>query len=127
MDVVATRTLVIWCPAWKGSVRDFEGVVTALEAVTPLIELTDPGTCAFAARGPSRYFGGDKALVHEVVRRTQRALQTLGNPGPVRVGLADGPFAARVAAFREKALVTVVAPGSSATFLRGFSVHGRDD
>jgi len=127
VDVVATRTLVIWCPAWNGNVRDFEVVVTALEAVTPLIELTDPGTCAFATRGPSRYFGGDKALVHEVVRRTQRALQTLGNPGPVRVGLADGPFAARVAAFREEALVTVVAPGSSATFLRGFSVHVLDN
>ncbi|NIR38770.1 MAG: DNA polymerase Y family protein, partial [Actinobacteria bacterium] len=47
--------------------RAFEPVAAALDDVTPRIEITRPGTCAFATRGPSRYFGGDEAVA-ELVR-----------------------------------------------------------
>ncbi|NIS33406.1 MAG: hypothetical protein GWN73_23965, partial [Actinobacteria bacterium] len=42
-------------------------MAAALDDVTPRIEITRPGTCAFATRGPSRYFGGDEAVA-ELVR-----------------------------------------------------------
>src|SRR5438094_214137 len=37
--------------------RAFEPVVAAVETVTPRVEIIRPGLCAFATRGPSRYFG----------------------------------------------------------------------
>ncbi|MBW3557856.1 MAG: DNA polymerase Y family protein, partial [Actinobacteria bacterium] len=69
--------------------RAFEPVVATLDSLCPRIEILRPGCCAFATRGPSRYFGGDEALTALVV-------QTV--PVPCRVGVADGPFAALLAA-----------------------------
>ncbi len=75
--------------------RLFEPVVAALDDVTPRVELTRPGTCALGMRGPSRYFGGDAAvseLVHE------RLAEVVAGRTDVRIGIADGPFAAELAA-----------------------------
>ena len=50
--------------------RVFEPVVAALDALTPRVEITEPGRVAFPTRGPSRFFGGDDALAaraHAVV------------------------------------------------------------
>ena len=41
--------------------RAFEPLAVALDVLTPRIEMTRPGTIAFATHGPSRYFGGDDA------------------------------------------------------------------
>ena len=47
--------------------RAFEPVVAAVEAaVCPRVEIVRPGVCAFATRGPSRYFGGDEELAATV-------------------------------------------------------------
>src|SRR5690606_3214146 len=54
--------------------RAFEPVPAALEALTPRIEITRPGTCAFPTRGPSRYHGGDEALAHLAAARAAEAL-----------------------------------------------------
>ena len=59
--------------------RAFEPVVGGLEALTPRVEVTRPGTCAFATRGPSRYYGGDDALADRVGRGARRRA-----PGPPR-------------------------------------------
>ena len=75
--------------------RAFEPVVAALDDVTPALEVSRPGTCSFAARGPSRYFGGDGILAGKVL---ERVTQALGGRAEVRVGIADGPFTAAVAA-----------------------------
>lgn len=75
--------------------RAFEPVLAALDDVTPRVEVTRPGTCAFAMRGPGRYFGGDAAvadLVH------QRLGDALAGRTDLRIGIADGPFAAALAA-----------------------------
>jgi protein ImuB len=89
--------------------RWFEPVVAALEHFTPLIEIVRPGLCQFATRGPSRYFGGDEALVALV-------LQAITHVGvAAQIGIADGPFAAAMAA-RSNA-VHVVPPGESPVFL----------
>lgn len=93
--------------------RAFEPVVAGLEAAfVPAVEVLQPGACAFATRGPSRYFGGDDALadtVHATVAR-------LGVDA--RVGIADGVFAATLAARRGR----VVERGRSAAFVAPFPV-----
>ena len=101
--------------------RAFEPVVVAVEAFTPEVEIVRPGVCAVATRGPSRYFGGDDALVGLVAAAVDGALPE-GAP-PCRVGVADGPFAAERAA---RAGVVVPA-GSSAAFLSGFPVSTLGD
>ena len=101
--------------------RAFEAVLVALDGVTPLVEVTAPGCATFPTRGPSRYFGGDEALAAHVAALVRAALDPLGPPGevPVGVGVADGPFAASLAARRGAARgePLVVAPGASAAFL----------
>ncbi|HVL92270.1 MAG TPA: hypothetical protein VM264_02905, partial [Acidimicrobiales bacterium] len=46
--------------------RVFEPVVAAVEALAVRVEVLRPGVCALGSRGPSRYFGGDGALVARV-------------------------------------------------------------
>ena len=101
--------------------RAFEPVVVAVEAFTPEVEIVRPGVCAVATRGPSRYFGGDDALVGLVAAAVERALPE-GAPA-CRVGVADGPFAAERAA-RGGVVVPV---GASAAFLAGFPVSTLGD
>lgn len=75
--------------------RAFEPVALALEALTPRIEITHPGAVTFPTRGPSRYHGGDRALA---TTAAARAVEVLPPDATVRVGVADGPFAAMLAA-----------------------------
>ena len=98
--------------------RLFESVVAACEAFTPRIEIVRPGTCAFATRGPSRYFGGDAPLARQVRDRVREALSQRTD---CRIGIADGPFAAAIAA-RAVPSPHVVAPGNAAEFLAPLSV-----
>ena len=99
--------------------RAFEPVVAALDAVTPQVEVSGPGMCAFAAGGPSRYFGGDGVLAGMVL---ERVTQALGGRTGVRVGIADDPFTAAVAAELADE-VCIVEPGGSAAFLAPLSVR----
>ena len=91
--------------------REFEPLVATLDELTPRIEVNEAGRCAFPTHGPARYFGGDEPLA-----RRARALvgAVLGDRGVVHVGVADGPFAAMLAANDE----AVIVPRSmSPTFL----------
>ena len=101
--------------------RAFEPMLIAVEAVTPRVEVTRPGRCAFPTRGPSRYFGGDTALAHRVVDLVAEALE---GRGEVRVGVADSPFAAGLAARGDR--VTVIPPAGNAAFLAPFPVAALD-
>ena len=92
--------------------RAFEPVAAALEALTPRIEVAHPGTCAFPTRGPSRYHGGDEALA---ARAAGLAADALRGRGPVRVGVADGPFAAGLAARRRPGGTVGAIAGAGAT------------
>lgn len=86
--------------------RAWEPVVASIEELTPTIEVIAPGQAALATRGPSRYFGGDRALGELVARTVDAAVcATVGVPVGVpvgqpgcRVGLADGRFVAGLAA-----------------------------
>lgn len=108
--------------------RRFEPVVAALSDVAPLIEVTRPGRCAIPTRGPSRYFGGDRSLVDEVVARVMAVLHETGIAMPgedaVRVGVADGDFAAGLAARSTSSddAGAVIGVGGSAAFLAPLSI-----
>ena len=84
--------------------RAWEPVVAALGDVCPRIEVVVPGRLAFPTRGPARYFGGDRALTRLVAARTGAA-----------AGIADGPFAALLAARSSGGVV--VPAGESPAFL----------
>ena len=96
--------------------RTFEVLARTMEELTPRVQLERPGLLSFPTRGPSRYFGGDEALVVQV--RAATASAGLGE-APVRVGVADSRFAARLAARRD----TVVPAGATAAFLASWPVR----
>lgn len=87
--------------------RTFEPLVAAIEAIAPGVEITRPGLVAIGARGPSRYFGSEDAVLHAL----SRTLSELS--ADVLIGAADGAFAAEQAARRG----LVIAPGQAGEFL----------
>jgi len=91
--------------------REFEPIIGALDELTPRIEVSEAGRCAFPTRGPARYFGGDDALARRALALVSAALD---GRGVAHVGVADGPFAALLAAADG---MTVVPRGMSPTFL----------
>jgi protein ImuB len=102
--------LVVHAEEPQVQVRCFEQVASVVESFCPRIEVVRPGLCAVPARGPSRYFGGEQALA-ELVRGAvaERGFECA-------VGIADGVFAAVLAARVEPA-GTVVPPGEATRFL----------
>jgi protein ImuB len=98
--------------------RLFEPVLAVLDDITPRVEVTRPGTCAFALRGPARYFGGDQ-VVAELVH--QRMADALAGRTDLRVGIADGPFAAGLAA-RSAVPTHIVGVGDSPSFLASMPI-----
>ena len=96
-----------------------ERVIAAVTGFCPDVEVVEPGVCAFGARGPARYFGGETALA----ARITAALADLGEES--RTGVADGLFAALLAARDGRN----VPPGGTARFLAAQPVSvlaGRD-
>ena len=94
--------------------RAFEPVVAAVEAFTPGVEIVRPGACAFATRGPSRYFGGDASLAAKVAEAVDAVLAGMAAGAPrCRVGVADGRLAAELAALSSRG-EPVVVPGAGA-------------
>lgn len=79
--------------------RAFERVVQEVTAIVPRVEITEPGTLTFLSRGPSRYFGGDTAMA-ATVTRIANEMAGLCSGGSFGLGIADGRFAAGVAARR---------------------------
>jgi protein ImuB len=93
--------------------REFDPIVRLVADMAPRLEIVEPGSIALAARGPSRYFGGDRSLAERLVER-------VGEVAPVAVGVADGRSAAAIAArvaARRHDRVLVVPSGSSSAFV----------
>jgi protein ImuB len=117
------RVLVLSCPDWLvpeyqqagPAVRAFEPVVGIATDFCPQVEVLRPGACAFAARGPARYFGGEG----ELAARLAAAVSQRGFA--CRVGIADGLFAAELAARAEPSGL-IVPPGETVEFLAGLPV-----
>ena len=140
-DDRSRRVLAVRCPAWNPpslvsrqagypKVREFEQVVGAVQQFCPRIEVLRPGLCAFAVRGPARYFGGEAELGSKVAE----AVTLLGYD--CGAGIADGMFAALLAsrdallaAGDGSAPVRIVPPGGTPAFLapRAVTVLGEPD
>jgi protein ImuB len=99
--------------------RAFEPVLVAVEELTPWVEVLRPGECAFPARGAARYHGGEPALAVTVTAAVHAAL---GGQSGCRVGIADGTFAAGLAARHQ----AIVPPGGSRAFLAPLPVTALD-
>ena len=83
--------------------RVFEPIVGVLDALTPRVEITKPGLVAFPTRGPSRFFGGDDALV----ARAHAVVSAVVSVAGVTIGIADGIFAATLAAHADRPTLVV--------------------
>lgn len=94
--------------------RLFEAMATAMERITPRIEVLRPGVCACPARGAARYYGGEPALRDQVMRTAAEAGFSCG------AGIADGVFAAWLAA--RTGDPAIVPTGGSADFLAPYPV-----
>lgn len=97
--------------------RLFEPVAAALDAITPRVEVAGPGLIGFPTRGPAQFFGGEQALAQATLRQVQPILARRGH---VRVAIADGVFAARLAARAAAGTggsIRIIEPGGSARFL----------
>ncbi len=120
--------------------RVFEPLVVAVESVIPGVEVRGPGECVVPIRGAARYFGGEEAAVGEVRRALAAAWPAaarLAGPagtGPAAtgppwalpscgIGVADGPFAAGIAARTD----VVVPPAGTAAFLAPLPIDLLDD
>ncbi len=100
--------------------RAFESVARAVATIAPDLEITRPGLLSLATRGPARYHGGEEPLVTAIAAIAgEAAAVTCGVVSAgVCVGVADGPFAAALAARRN----LVVPVGGSPGFLAPFPV-----
>lgn len=109
--------------------RRFEPVLAAVETFTPRLEVALPGACALATRGPSRYFGGDEQLAARIAGAVDEVLSGLDPSARCRIGIADGPFAARLAARhrRTQEAPLVVSDGESPDFLAGLPLSALVD
>ena len=111
-----------------GESRRWEQAVAAVEEFAPGVEVLQPGWLALGARGPARYFGGDLALAAKVAAAVEEAASRDGAgaewAGFCRVGVADGLFAAQLAAGTAAPGEPVVVPrGASAGFLAPFPLQ----
>ena len=123
-DQPPPRIMVVSCPELRsagpgppgaGEARLLERMIAVVTGFCPNVEVVEPGVCAFGARGPARYFGGEAALAARIVA----AVADLG--AQARAGVADGLFAALLAAGASLANdsdpVRVIPPGRTAEFL----------
>ncbi|MGH3199302.1 MAG: DNA polymerase Y family protein [Streptosporangiaceae bacterium] len=101
-----------WDPGDIGAARLLDRVIAVVTGFCPNVEVVEPGVCAFGARGPARYFGGETALA-------ARIIAALADLAQSRVGVADGLFAALLAvgAASGSYATLVIPPGGSAGFL----------
>jgi protein ImuB len=107
--------------------RSFEPVTTAVETIMPGVQVLRPGLCAVRVKGPSRYYGSEENTA-AVVFTTLAAIGLTD----VRIGIADGPFAAEQAAKTAEetddadAPLCIIPPGRSPWFLSTFPLEVLD-
>ena len=123
------RLLAVRCPGLieedesGGVLRAFDRVVAAVEASCPWVTVVRTGICTLPIRGPARYFGGEHAVVDlvtaaavEAVEAAAEAVEGGSSVEAVEVGIAEGTFAAVLAARTG----TIVEPGGTTAFLAPF-------
>ncbi len=118
------RLLAIWCPELVEEQEDgrrartFGRVLDTAATFSPAVEVVRPGVCAMRSRGPSRYFGGDERLARRLAAALSDLLASNLPPmAPPQIGVADGLFAALLAARAATGGPVVVDPGGTPAFL----------
>jgi protein ImuB len=110
-----------------GDARRFENVVTHIAALIPRVEITEPGMLSFLAKGPSRYFGGEAAMAERMTTLATGVVGDVAAVGGFGMGIADGRFAAAIAARQASACGSpVIVPSgvdATADFLAPLSVQ----
>lgn len=101
--------------------RLFAPLIDIVEGLVAGVQVVRPGLIALAARGPARYYGGEKAAA--LALRGALAAEA----DDVRIGIADGPFAAELAARTAATTAAeqglrIVPAAASGPFLAPFSV-----
>lgn len=116
------------CPALEIVAADpdrdakaYEPIVERLEAVVSGVQVVRPGLCRIRARGPERYFAGERPAALALLA----AIRELGIEH-ASAGVADGPFTAQIAA-RIGDPVRVVPVGASAGFLAPIPIAALGD
>ncbi len=94
--------------------------MAALESIAPGVEITRPGLAAITVKGPTRYFGGETSVLHALSRAVMDV--PILNGADVLIGIADGAFAAELAARRG----VIIEPGGSPSFLAGLPIETLD-
>ncbi|MGD1014264.1 MAG: hypothetical protein ABR963_07750 [Acidimicrobiales bacterium] len=120
------RLLALWVEALSteepdgSTLRDSLALLDALSLLCPFSELVRLGFYVLPLRGPSRFFGGEEAVL-KMARETVR--DVTGHEA--LLGVADGVFCAELAAREQR----VVAPGATDAFRRAqpIEVLGRKD
>jgi protein ImuB len=98
--------------------RLFEPVAAAVEELAVGVEVVRPGVVAVPARGPVGYFGGPEAAAERLVDRVADRAGV-----ECQVGIADGLFAATLAARRG----LLIPPGDTPGFLDPLGIHELND
>ncbi|HET9171487.1 MAG TPA: DNA polymerase Y family protein [Actinospica sp.] len=122
------------CPQLRAHPRDepaeeraFEPVVRAVEGVAAGVEVVRPGLIALAAPGPARYHGGEARLallVREAVADVGGSdTREPADPLGCGVGIADGAFAAGLAARLPVDEPLIVPPGGAEKFLAPYPLR----
>jgi protein ImuB len=113
------RLLAIWLAAFVdeapdgSTLRDHAALFDALSVLCPFTESIRVDLMVLPLRGPSRFFGGEQAVL-EAVRQIVR--DVTGHEASL--GVADGLFCAEVAARR----ALVLAPGTTDSFRRSLAL-----
>jgi protein ImuB len=92
--------------------RMFEPVAAAVEKLATGIEVVRPGIVALPVRGPARYYGSEAAVAERLIDQVAAECDL-----ECQIGVADGLFAATLAARRGQ----IVPAGGSAEFLAPLS------
>jgi protein ImuB len=102
------------------TLRDYLSLFDALSVLCPFSEAVRLGLYVLPVRGPSRFYGGEAAVIDMVAHTVH---DVVGHE--VSLGIADGLFCAELAAAQS----VVVPPGATSTFRRSqpLAVLGRED
>jgi protein ImuB len=109
--------LVVLAADPERDARWFEQVASAVEELAPGVEVVRPGLVALLARGPVGYFGSVREAAERLIDHVAARVGA-----ECQVGVADGLFAATLAAHRG----LVVEAGRSAEFLSSLEVGELD-
>jgi len=96
----------------------FTHVVQKIHELAPNLIVREPGWIAIPTRGPARYFGGERTLVHVIDQTIRDLMESQGVRCDWEIGIAEGSFGATLAA-RDG---VIVPPGDTAAFLADLPV-----